>query len=70
MPDVRQSARQKTNDEQRRIACLRRRFGGWQRKRNSRSRRRRRIGDGRRMRERKGLRLWRRSTLDRRSWKR
>jgi hypothetical protein len=70
MPDIRQSARQKIDDKQRRTGCLRRRFGGWQKKRRNESRRRKRTGDGRRMRGRGGLRLWRKSMLDRRSWKR
>jgi hypothetical protein len=68
--DIRRSARQKIDTEQRRTSCLRRRFGGWQRKRRNKSRRRKRTGDGRRMRGREGLRLQRKSMLDRRSWKR
>jgi hypothetical protein len=66
----RQSKRLKIVDEQRRIDYSRRRFGGWQKKKRDGNRRRKRIGDGRRMRGRGGLRLWRRSMLNRRSWKR
>jgi hypothetical protein len=64
------SGRLKTVNEPRRTDYSRRKFGGWQKKRRNRNRRRKRTGDGRRMRGRGGLRLRRRSTLDRKSWKR
>jgi hypothetical protein len=66
----RQSERLKTIDVQKNINYLRRKFGRWRKRRRNGNRRRKRIRDRRRMRGRGGLRQWRRSMHDRRSWKR
>jgi hypothetical protein len=63
------SRKLKIVDTQKRISYSKRRFGGWQKRRRNGNKRRRRIRDGRRTRGKGGLRWWRRSTQDRRSWR-
>jgi hypothetical protein len=68
--DDRRSVKLRTADERRRIGCLRRKSGGWLRKKRTGDERRRQNGGGRRRIRGKGLRRPRRSTQDRRSWRR
>jgi hypothetical protein len=67
---VRQSGRQKIVDMKKRIDYLKRRFGGWwKRKRDRNRRKRKRTRNGRKKRGRGGLRQPKKSMLGRKSWR-